>query len=45
LANLRDHIKTIPDFNIITFHLYVKELQELEAANEATADLLMNLSF
>jgi hypothetical protein len=44
LANLRDHIKTIPEFNIITFHLYVKEqLQELEAANKTTNDLLVNL--
>jgi hypothetical protein len=44
LANLRDHIKTIPEFNITTFHLYVKEqLQELEAANETTNDLLVNL--
>jgi hypothetical protein len=44
LANLRDHIKIIPEFNIITFHLYAKEqLQELEAANETTNDLLVNL--
>ncbi len=32
LANLRDHIKTIPEYSRSTFHLYVKEqLQELEA--------------
>jgi hypothetical protein len=44
LANLRDYIKTIPDQNITTFHQYVKEnLQELEAANETTTDLLVNL--
>lgn len=44
LANLREHIKTIPEYNITLFHQYVKEqLQELEAANETTTDLLVNL--
>ncbi len=34
LANLREYIKTVPEYNIITFHQYVKEqLQELEVAN------------
>jgi hypothetical protein len=44
LANLREYIKTVPEYNIITFHQYVKEqLQELEVANETTTDLLVNL--
>ncbi len=44
LANLREHIKIIPEYNITLFHQYVKEqLQELEAANETTTDLLVNL--
>jgi len=34
----------VPEYNIITFHQYVKEqLQELEVANETTTDLLVNL--
>jgi hypothetical protein len=44
LENLREYIKTVPEYNIITFHQYVKEqLQELEVANETTSDLLVNL--
>jgi hypothetical protein len=44
LANLKEHIKTIQEYNIITFHQYVKEqLQELEVANDTTTDLLVNL--
>jgi hypothetical protein len=44
LANLRECIKNVPEYNIITFHQYIKEqLQELEAANETTTDLLVNL--
>jgi hypothetical protein len=44
LANLRGYIKTVPEYNIITFHQYVKkQLQELEVANETTTDLLISL--
>jgi hypothetical protein len=44
LVNLKDHIKTIPKYNITLFHQYVNEqLQELEAANETTTHLLVNL--
>jgi hypothetical protein len=44
LANLREYIKTVLEYNIITFHQYVKEqLQELEVANQSTTDLLINL--
>jgi hypothetical protein len=44
LANLREYIKTVPEYNIITFHQYVKEqLQELEVANKMTTDLMVNL--
>jgi len=44
LASLREHIKTVPDYNMTSFHQYVKEqLQELKAANERTTDLRVNL--
>jgi hypothetical protein len=44
LANLQEYVKNVPEYNIIMFHQYVKEqLQELEAANETTTDLLVNL--
>ena len=44
LANLREYVKNVPEYNIIMFHEYVKEqLQELEAANETTTDLLVKL--
>jgi hypothetical protein len=44
LANLREYIKTIPEYNITSFHQYVKvQLQELEATNETTTNLLVNL--
>ena len=44
LANLREYIKTVLEYNIITFHQYVKkQLQELEVANETTTDLLISL--
>jgi hypothetical protein len=44
LANLRDCIETIPEFDIIMFHQYMKEqLQEIEAAKKTTTNLLVNL--
>jgi hypothetical protein len=44
LSSLGKYMKELPDSNIETFHLYVKEnLQELAAANETTTDLLVNL--
>ncbi len=44
LSSLGKYKNELPDSNITTFHLYVKEnLQELAAANETTTDLLVNL--
>ncbi len=44
LSSLGKYMSELPDSNITTFHVYVKEnLQELAAAKETTMDLLVNL--
>jgi hypothetical protein len=44
LAYLRECIKPVPEYNIITFHQYVKkQLQELEVDNETPCQPFLSL--